>query len=192
ALKKFGAWMKLSAWVGGSEQLLEINDYAHVFHYENAGEVEGAVVFRLSETGQAVASLGITPIPNFDYFMRDTSGSRTIEGVAGLTQTSQTFNIRWAPLEGAGLSQLLLDLKFRNNILVRKSVKQSLWGSSKEMVERLLERNLYPYLETPVLSGSLRLDVSIFRISGGASYYMPPDNRDAQTRFFGDLRLMFR
>ncbi len=195
ALKKFGAWMKLSAWVGNSEQHLEMYGGNHFFKYENAGEVEGAVVFRFSETGQAVASLGITPIPNFEYSMRDSTGIH-IEGVAGLAQTSQTFNFRWAPLEGAGLSQLLLDLKFRNTILARKHLKHavsSLSGPSSENVfEEQVEKHLYPYLETPVFSGSLRLDVSIFRISGGASYYMPPDNRDAQTLFFGDLRLMFR
>ncbi len=98
-MKKFGAWMKVSAWVGNSEQHLEISDYDHFFEYENAGEIEGAVVFRFSETGQAVASLGITPIPNLDYFKRDSSGNSIIEGVAGLAQTSQTFNFRWAPLE---------------------------------------------------------------------------------------------
>ena len=183
--------MKLSSWVGGSEQHLEVDDSDHFFKYENAGEVEGAAVFRFSETGQAVASLGLVIIPNFDYRHNLADTNMTSSGVVGMTQSSQAFSIRWAPLEGAGVSQLLLDLQFRNSSLLRKHIKHADIGSEGGLKERL-ETHLYPYMETPVFSGSLRLDVSIFRISGGASYYMPPDDHDAQTRFFADLRLMFR
>jgi hypothetical protein len=191
-LKKLGAWLKTSIWfgAGSSEQHLEMGSFNHVFEYENAGELEGAFVYRFSETGQAVASLGMVSVPNLEYLRYDipADGNR-VDGVVGLTQSTQAFNIRWAPLEAAGLWQLLLDLQFRNNILARKHIKVS---SDKTQLKQELEEGFYPYLETPVFSGSLRLDVSIFRISGGASYYMPPEDLDAQTRFFADLRLMFR
>lgn len=191
-LKKLGAWLKTSLWwgVGGSEQHIVTGNTAHrYFKYENATEVQGAFVFRFSETGQAVASFGMVAIPNFEYLSHDTSTGETTEGVVGLTQSNQVFSLRWAPLESAGLSQLLLDLRFRNHILARKHIKES---SDENRLKEELEDVLYPYLETPVFSGSLHLDVSMFRISGGASYHMPPGDHDAQTRFFGDLRLMFR
>jgi len=196
-LKKLGAWLKTSIWFGGgsSEQHLRIpetgNSFEHYyFKYKNATEVEGAFSLRFSETGQAVASLGYMTVPNLDYLhewtiLRDAP----IDGIVSLGQFYQTLNFRWAPFESADFSRVLFDMQFRNSSLVRKHIKR---GSDDGRFVPELEEVLYPYLETPVFSGSLRLDVSIFRISGGVSYYMPPENLDAQTRFFADLRLMFR
>jgi len=193
-LKRLGAWVKLSTWfgTGSSEQHLTNDDGDYNFKYKNASELEGACVLRFSETGQAVGSIGAVIIPNFDYVNDPSdSGGVSSHAVAALNQSSQTVSLRWAPFESVGFSRLLFDLQFRNSILIRKHIKQ-VSNATEAQLRRDLENILYPYMETPALSGGVRLDVSIFRISGGASYFMPPDGRDAQTRFFGDLRLMFR
>jgi hypothetical protein len=198
-MKNLGAWLKTSLWfnAGSSEEHLRVpetpagDSFEHYyFKYKNATEVEGAFSLRFSETGQAVASLGYMAVPNFDYEHQWTaSGALPAKGLVSLGQAYQTLNLRWAPFESFDFHRLLFELQFRNNNLVRKHVKRE---AVYTRFERELEEVIYPYMETPVFSGSMRLDVSIFRISGGASYYMPPDGRDAQTRFFGDLRLMFQ
>jgi hypothetical protein len=193
-LKRLGAWVKLSTWfgMGSSEQYLTDDDGDYHFKYKNASEVEGACVLRFSETGQAVGSIGAAIVPSFDYLNEPSeAGGVSSSAVMVLNQSSQTVSLRWAPFESVGFNRLLLEGQFRNNILIRKHLKQT-HNATEADIRHDLENILYPYMETPSLSGSLRLDVYIFRISGGASYYMPPDNRDAQTRFFGDLRLMFR
>ncbi len=192
-LKRLGAWVKLSTWfgTGSSEQHLESDIADYKFKYGNASEVEGACVLRFSESGQAVGSVGAVIVPSFDYLHNSGGSNASSSAVMALNQASQTVSLRWAPFESVGFSQLLFDLQFRNNILLRKHIKQ-VSNATESEIKRSLTGVLYPYMETPSLSGGLRLDISVFRISGGASYYMPPDNRDAQTRFFGDLRLMFR
>ncbi|MBM3324550.1 MAG: hypothetical protein FJY66_02655 [Calditrichaeota bacterium] len=198
-MKNLGAWLKTSFWfnAGSSEQYLRVaetpagDSFEHYyFKYKNATEIEGAFSLRFSETGQAVASLGYMAVPNLDYRHEWTIvDDAPIEGLVSLGQFYQTLSLRWAPFESLDFSRLLFEMQFRNNSLVRKHIKR---GSDDARLAPELEEILYPYMETPAFSGSLRLDVSIFRISGGASIFMPPEGRDTQTRFFGELRLMFR
>lgn len=186
--KKFGAWLKLSGWTSGGNQSgytlmppSELTNYTN-WHWEHEGgfDIEGAGTVRISESAQAVVSVGQRTIPNMS-FSGAAENASAVEGLLRIGQIYQRAGIRFVLLRQSDM-MLRLGGSFRNNILAEKFKH----GTGEGELESLF----YPYMENAELGSDLELDVSIVRFHAGVRYIVPSEG-DSRLHGYGGLLFLF-
>ncbi|RPH93639.1 hypothetical protein EHM69_09735 [candidate division KSB1 bacterium] len=202
--KRFGAWLKLSGFIPGgkySKYTLEVDHTLTQplsipesvkngkFRWEHKGgtDIELAATVRLSESAQMMVSFGQFSIYSADlHWITDTGiGILNNKSTADFRQAYQTAAIRFAPCNKPNM-RIMLEGAFRNNVL------NSEFNDGNSTAETFCDELFAPYMETPELSVTARLDVSIIRFYASARYFLPPEGKDAQLQPEAGLYLMFR
>lgn len=187
--KKIGLWLRVAAiWPGGDDSgydLWMVDDVSSdttKFRWtqSSAFDVEGNLNFKFTDQTQLTLGAGIhTEGLGIDNTVVELPEKTDVDA----TIFHQSVALRWTILSSSTY-RLRVEGGARNHIL-----SGSFNGSGP--YDDLLEDEFFPFIEAPMLDGSLQLDIDIVQVNAGVKAYMP-DGEDAQIRPWGGLHFLFK
>lgn len=192
--KKIGLWIRTAViWPGGDDSgyyfWREIRtpsvsiDESWRWTQKSEFDLDGNLNFKLSDQTQVTLGAGIQILPDMTVeYGRHPSDPSIFENTFDANIFHQTAALRWTILSSSTY-RLRIEGAARNHILNATFADDEL--------KQAVENQFFPYMEAPMLDGSLQLDIDIVQVSAGVKAYMP-DGEDAQIRPWGGLYFLFK
>jgi len=187
--KRVGLWLRAAAiWPGADDSgyLLTQNENAmpnpnlsQEWTQGSAFEIDGNLNFKFTDQTQLTLGGGIhtekleNSNPN-----NDSSNPNEVDA----TVLQQSIALRWT-IMSASTYRLRLEGGARNHVVNA--------SYSNAAFENFFERDYLPFMEAPMLDGSIQLDIDVVQFNAGVKAYMP-DSEDVQIRPFGGLYFLFK
>lgn len=193
--KRIGLWMRLAAiwpgpddsryffWRDSTATISEQWSWTH----KNEFDLDGNLNYKFSDQTQLMVGGGLhlltdvlarntidfpdNPFPPITYVSSfDASIAHVSAALRWTVLSAKTYRLR---VEGGGRIHSL---------------------SSSFSIDRLkdvIEEQFFPYMEAPMLDGSIQLDIDVVQFNAGVKAYMP-EGEDVQIRPFGGLYFLFK
>ena len=196
--KRIGLWMRLAAiWPGAddSRYLMWYDPTPEQFSVQNqfwewklksAFEASGNLNYKFSDQTQITAGAGVHSNSGVSFGSKVVSSDEApdLSEVNSISASVfyQTIALRWTVMSSKS-QRLRLEVGAQNNILNTTFDNDTY----KDRVETLF----FPYIEAPMLDGSLQFDIDILQVNAGVKAYLP-DGEDAQIRPFAGVYFLFK
>jgi len=193
--KKIGVWGRVAAiWPGPdnsgytfSQELLSQSGRPVTDEWTwttgSSYEIDGNANFKLSDQTQVTVGAGVHLEPKLSYKYITQPGNLTAgENTVDVTIFQQSVALRWTVLSSPSY-RLRLEGGARNQVLSA--------SFDNDDFKKQVEESFFPYMEAPILDGSIQLDIDIVQVSAGVKAYLP-DGEDAQIRPWGGLYFLFK
>jgi len=192
--KRIGLWLRAAAiWPGGDEsryvfwkeyRAADLNtDERWSWTHKNEFNVDAHLNFKFSDQTQLTVGGGAQLISDLTFDYRRVPGPTIVVGNSmDATILSGTTAIRWTILS-AKTYRLRVEGGARMHSLSASFADDSF--------KTIVEKEFFPFIEAPMLDGSLQLDVDIVQVNLGVKAYMP-DGEDAQVRPWGGVYFLFK
>lgn len=184
--KKIGLWMRAAAiWPGPDDSGYELQSGGSMrgptlkWTQGSAFEMDGNLNFKFTDQTQLMVGAGIhTEGMAYSYPSDDQIEETNFDA----TTFHQSVAMRWTMLSSSTY-RLRLEGAARNHIVSAKY--------ANDTSQNLIESSFLPYMEAPMLDGSIQLDIDIVQVNAGVKAYLP-DGEDAQIRPFAGLYFLFK
>ncbi len=146
-------------------------------------DLDGNLNFKFSDQTQLTIGAGLHLEPDLAYDYTATPGTTAIvDNSIDATVFQQSVALRWTVMSSKTY-RLRVEGGARNHILNATFADETL--------KTLVEEQFFPYMEAPMLDGSIQLDIDVVQVNAGVKAYMP-DGEDVQIRPFGGLYFLFK
>ncbi|MCB9357541.1 MAG: hypothetical protein H6505_03120 [Calditrichaeota bacterium] len=198
--KKIGVWMRAAAtWPGADKSRYVFTQDVQTMTGQLATDrwtwemnamydVEGNVNIKLSDQTQLMGGVGLNAIPELTVLHHALPG--TPEGhhnAFSSTVFSQSVALRWTILS-ATTYRLRIE-GGASNFVLSSSFKET--NDDSKVLQPYIEDLFFPYIEAPMIDGSLQLDIDIVQANLGVKAYLP-DGEDAQIRPWAGVYFLFK
>lgn len=192
--KRIGLWLRLAAiWPGpddsgysfwreiGTEAIED--DETWSWKLKSEFDLDANLNFKFSDQTQLTVGAGMQLLPGIavDYG-RLNGNPANYSNAFDANIFHQSVALRWTVLSSSTY-RLRLEGGARNHILSATFDNDGLQQS--------IEDQFFPFMEAPMLDGSIQLDIDIVQFNAGVKAYMP-EGEDAQIRPFGGLYFLFK
>lgn len=192
--KRIGLWMRLAAiWPGPDESgyyfwreirtsAIEV-DESWSWTQKSEYDLDANLNFKFSDQTQLTVGAGMQILPGVGvHYGRHPENPDLFFNEFDANIFHQSVALRWTILS-APTYRLRIEGGARNHILNASFANDGLQQS--------IEDQFFPYMEAPMVDGSLQLDIDIIQVNAGVKAYMP-DGEDAQIRPWGGLYFLFK
>ncbi|MBL0062269.1 MAG: hypothetical protein IPP40_12490 [bacterium] len=196
--KRVGLWMRLAAiwpgpddsrylmWQETSPEQFSVENQFWEWKLKSAFEVSGNLNYKFSDQTQITAGAGVHSNSGISFGSKVVSSDEVpdLPEVNSISASVfyQTIALRWTVMSSKS-QRLRLEVGAQNNILNATFDNDTY----KDRVETLF----FPYIEAPMLDGSLQLDIDILQVNAGVKAYLP-DGEDVQIRPFAGVYFLFK
>lgn len=192
--KRIGLWMRLAAiWPGPDESgyyfwreirtsAIEV-DESWSWTQKSEYDLDANLNFKFSDQTQLTVGAGMQILPGVGvHYGRHPENPDLFFNEFDANIFHQSVALRWTILS-APTYRLRIEGGARNHILNASFANDGLQQS--------IEDQFFPFMEAPMVDGSLQLDIDIIQVNAGVKAYMP-DGEDAQIRPWGGLYFLFK